>query len=85
MWKDLWFGAKELPFWAFSIRAILLYIALIITTRYMRQRQLSILSGHNYLVAAGIASLAAVRMVNAEVRQMFTEMRDGKMQQVTQL
>lgn len=30
----------------------------------MRQRQISILAGHNYLVAAGIVSLAAVRMVN---------------------
>jgi uncharacterized membrane protein YcaP (DUF421 family) len=32
----------------------------------MRQRQIAILSGHNYLVAAGIVSLAAVRMVNPE-------------------
>lgn len=30
----------------------------------MRPRQVGILSGHNYLVAAGIVSLAAVRMVN---------------------
>lgn len=65
-WNDFWFGAKELPFWAFSIRAVLLYIALIIVTRFMRQRQIAIHSGHNYLVAAGIVSLAAVRMVNPE-------------------
>ncbi|MFZ5967617.1 MAG: YetF domain-containing protein [Bacillota bacterium] len=65
-WNDFWFGAKELPFWAFSIRAIILYSSLIIATRFMRQRQISILSGHNHLVAAGIVSLAAVRMVNSE-------------------
>lgn len=65
-WNDFWFGSKELPFWAFSLRAIVLYISLIIATRFMRQRQIAILSGHNYLVAAGIVSLAAVRMVNPE-------------------
>ena len=65
-WNEFWNGAKELPFWAFSIRAVLLYIVLIIATRFMRQRQIAIHSGHNYLVAAGIVSLAAVRMVNPE-------------------
>lgn len=64
--NELWFGAKELPFWAFAVRAIILYACLIIATRFMRQRQISILAGHNYLVAAGIVSLAAVRMVNPE-------------------
>ena len=66
IWNEIWNGSKELPFWAFSIRAVLLYIALIIATRFMRQRQIAIHSGHNYLVAAGIVSLAAVRMVNPE-------------------
>lgn len=65
-WKDFWFGAKELPFWAFPIRAVILYAFLILATRFMLQRQISILAGHNYLVAAGIVSLAAVRMVNPE-------------------
>lgn len=65
-WNDIWNGTKELPFWAFSIRAVLLYITLIIATRFMRQRQIAIHTGHNYLVAAGIVSLAAVRMVNPE-------------------
>ena len=32
----------------------------------MRQRQIAILTGHNYLVAAEIVSLTAVRMVNPE-------------------
>jgi hypothetical protein len=44
----------------------ILYIALIIATRMMGHRQVSILSGHNYLVAAGIVSLAAVRMLTPE-------------------
>ncbi len=66
-WNEIWHGAKEeLPFWAFSIRAVVLYTALIIATRFMRQRQIAIHTGHNYLVAAGIVSLAAVRMVNPE-------------------
>lgn len=65
-WKDFWLGAKELPFWAFPIRAVILYAFLILATRFMRQRQIAILAGHNYLVAAGIVSLAAVRMVNPE-------------------
>ena len=65
-WSDFWFGAKELPFWAFAIRAVILYAFLIFATRFMRQRQIAILAGHNYLVAAGIVSLAAVRMVNPE-------------------
>ncbi|WP_432402489.1 YetF domain-containing protein [Wukongibacter sp. M2B1] len=65
-WSKFWFGAKNLPFWVFSLRALILYISLIIGTRYMRQRQIAILSGHNYLVAAGIVSLSAVRMVNPE-------------------
>lgn len=65
-WNDFWFGAKELPFWAFAIRAVILYVFLIFATRFMRQRQIAILAGHNYLVAAGIVSLAAVRMVNPE-------------------
>jgi len=59
-------GGKDLPFWALAIRAIILYISLIIATRLMRHRQVGILSGHNYLVAAGIVSLAAIRMVNPE-------------------
>jgi uncharacterized membrane protein YcaP (DUF421 family) len=65
-WHEFWFGGKELPFWAFGLRAFILYVCLIIATRFMRQRQIGILSGHNYLVAAGIVSLAAVRMVNPE-------------------
>ena len=65
-WNDFWLGAKELPFWAFAIRAVILYVFLIFATRFMRQRQIAILAGHNYLVAAGIVSLAAVRMVNPE-------------------
>lgn len=65
-WNDFLTGAKELPFWAFSIRAVILYTFLIFATRMMQQRQIAILSGHNYLVAAGIVSLAAVRMVNPE-------------------
>lgn len=65
-WNDFWFGAKELPFWAFAIRAVILYAFLIFATRFMRQRQIAILAGHNYLVAAGIVSLAAVRMVNPQ-------------------
>lgn len=65
-WKGIFEGSKELPFWAFAIRATLLYFALIIVTRLMGKRQIGILSGHNYLVAAGIVSLAAVRMVNPE-------------------
>ena len=63
-WHDFLFGGKDLPFWVFSIRAVILYSFLIFATRFMRQRQISILAGHNYLVAAGIVSLAAVRMVN---------------------
>ena len=63
-WHDFWLGANELPFWAFAIRAVVLYSFLIFATRFMRQRQIAILAGHNYLVAAGIVSLAAVRMVN---------------------
>ncbi|MCX7920507.1 MAG: DUF421 domain-containing protein [Clostridia bacterium] len=65
-WNDFWLGSKELPFWAYALRAVILYISLIIATRLMRQRQIAILSGHNYLVAAGIVSLAVVRMVNPE-------------------
>lgn len=53
-----------MPFWAISLRAVILYVFLIFATRFMRQRQIAILAGHNYLVAAGIVSLAAVRMVN---------------------
>ncbi len=62
--KAFFEGAKSLPFWALGIRAVILYIALIIATRLMRHRQVGILTGHNYLVAAGIVSLAAVRMIN---------------------
>lgn len=57
-------GSEHLPVWAIMIRAAALYVVLIIGTRIMRQRQVGILAGHNYLVAAGIVSLAAVRMVN---------------------
>ena len=66
VWKGIFAGAKEIPFWGFAVRAVLLYTALIIATRFMGKRQIGILSGHNYLVAAGIVSLAAVRMVNPE-------------------
>lgn len=63
-WHDFLYGAKEMPFWALSLRAVILYSFLIFATRFMRPRQIAILAGHNYLVAAGIVSLAAVRMVN---------------------
>lgn len=55
-----------MPLWAISLRAFILYVFLIFATRFMRQRQVAILAGHNYLVAAGIVSLAAVRMVNPD-------------------
>ena len=41
-----------------------MYISVLIATRLMGKRQVGILTGHNYLVAAGIVSLIAVRMVN---------------------
>lgn len=62
--KEVFFGSQDLPLWGIVIRVAILYIALIIATRIMRERQVGILSGHNYLVAAGIVSLAAVRMVH---------------------
>lgn len=65
-WKAFMEGSKDLPTAALALRAVILYIALIIATRMMGHRQVGILSGHNYLVAAGIVSLAAVRMVTPE-------------------
>ena len=65
-WHGFWYGAKELPIWVVILRAVILYLVLIYATKLMRKRQIAILSGHNYLVAAGIVSLAAVRMVNPE-------------------
>jgi uncharacterized membrane protein YcaP (DUF421 family) len=65
-WKSFWEGSKELSTLALIIRAVILYIALIAATRMMGHRQVGILSAHNYLVAAGIVSLAAVRMVSPE-------------------
>lgn len=65
-WHEFLNGAKEMPFWALALRAAILYSVLIFATRFMRQRQIAILAGHNYLVAAGIVSLAAVRMVNPD-------------------
>ena len=64
MFEKIVFGSQNLPIWAIVVRVAILYIALIMATRIMRERQVGILSGHNYLVAAGIVSLAAVRMVN---------------------
>ncbi|MDA8211822.1 MAG: DUF421 domain-containing protein [Clostridia bacterium] len=64
--QKIFSGGPDLPFWAFAIRTTLLYFALITATRLMGKRQIGILSGHNYLVAAGIVSLAAVRMVNPQ-------------------
>lgn len=64
--KAVFNGAKEIPLWGFALRATLLYFALIIGIRWMGHREVGILAGHNYLVAAGIMSVAAVRMVNAE-------------------
>ncbi|AZV59059.1 DUF421 domain-containing protein [Clostridium sp. AWRP] len=59
-------GSKDLSVFALALRAVILYIALIIATRLMGHRQVGILSGHNYLVAAGIVSLAAIRMLNPQ-------------------
>lgn len=59
-------GAKQIPLWGFALRATLLYFALIIGVRWMGFREVGILAGNNYLVAAGLMSIAAVRMVNAE-------------------
>lgn len=65
-WKAFFEGSKNLSIFALALRAVILYIALIIATRIMGHRQTGILSGHNYLVAAGIVSLAAIRMLNPE-------------------
>lgn len=64
--KELLFGGSHLPFWMFAIRAFILYIALIIVTRWTGHRQVGILSGHNYLIAAGIVGLAGIRMVKPD-------------------
>ncbi|HIG0362421.1 TPA: DUF421 domain-containing protein [Clostridium sporogenes] len=65
-WNSFMEGSKNLSVFALALRSIILYIALIIATRLMGHRQVGILSGHNYLVAAGIVSLAAIRMLNPE-------------------
>lgn len=64
MIKEILLGAKNLSFLSIVIRSIILYISVIAATRLMGKRQVGIISGHNYLVAAGIVSLVAVRMVN---------------------
>lgn len=64
MVQSILHGSEDLPLWAMVVRTVVLYMVLILGTRIMRQRQVGILTGHNYLVAAGIVSLAAVRMVN---------------------
>lgn len=65
-WNSFMEGSKNLSVFALALRAVILYIALIIATRLMGHRQVGILSGHNYLVAAGIVSLAAIRMLNPQ-------------------
>lgn len=65
-WNSFMEGNKNLSVFALALRSIILYIALIIATRLMGHRQVGILSGHNYLVAAGIVSLAAIRMLNPQ-------------------
>lgn len=66
IWQGFWFGAPHLPAWILALRAIVLYLTLVAATRWMGHRQVGILSGHNYLTAAGIVSIAALRMVHAE-------------------
>ena len=65
-WNSFMEGSKNLSIFALALRAVILYFALIIATRLMGHRQVGILSAHNYLVAAGIVSLAAIRMLNPE-------------------
>jgi len=65
-WNSFWEGSKTLSTFGLMIRAVILYIALILATRLMGHRQVGILTGNNYLVAAGIVSLAAIRMLNPE-------------------
>ena len=65
-WQAVFNGAKEIPLWGFAVRATLLYFALIIGVRWMGHREVGILAGYNYLTAAGIMSVAAVRMVSPE-------------------
>lgn len=62
--KEFLWGSEYLPFYYIIIRSAFLYISLVIATRIMGHRQVGLLSRHNYLVAAGIVSLATVRMVN---------------------
>jgi len=65
-WLAVFNGSKEIPLWGFAVRATLLYFALIISVRWMGHREVGILAGYNYLTAAGIMSVAAVRMVSPE-------------------
>lgn len=57
-------GNEHLPIWAIIIRITVLYLSVIVATHLMGKRQVGIISGHNYLVAAGLVSIVAVRMVN---------------------
>ncbi|MFB9761015.1 YetF domain-containing protein [Ectobacillus funiculus] len=63
-WNVLLMGGRELPLWGFAIRATILYWMMIFVTRLMGKRQIGILTGHNYLVAAGIVAISASRMTN---------------------
>jgi uncharacterized membrane protein YcaP (DUF421 family) len=65
-WQVLLLGGKKLPLWGIAIRATLLYWMMILVTRWMGKRQIGIISGHNYLVAAGIVAISASRMTNPE-------------------
>lgn len=65
-WKVLLLGGSTMPFWGFAVRATLLYWMMILVTRWMGKRQVGILTGHNYLVAAGIVAISASRMTNPE-------------------
>lgn len=63
--REFLFGGEHLPAWYFFLRAFILYFTLVMVTRWMGHRQVGIISGHNYLIAAGIVSLAGMRMVNS--------------------
>lgn len=65
-WQAIFNGSRQIPLWGFALRATLLYFALIIGVRWMGHREVGILAGYNYLTAAGIMSVAAVRMVSPE-------------------
>ncbi len=70
-WHGFWWGAETLPLYFIALRAVLIYLSVVIATRLLHFRHVGVMSRHNYLITAAVVGISGMHILNANSSLIF--------------